>query len=320
MIYRNTMRIKKFDDFLGESKRYFHGGFLNFTDATDFIEEKYELQKDLLKKYPETREALKSIRYYLEFEYGGKKERIKIQFGPWIKVSAGNVAEWRGYLNTEDSRVVLSSRFFDDRRFDRDQKTAILFHEVVHAVDPKSLPISGKKDGTINMEIAQRSKKIGLKIDPRGEAKEAILKIVEYLNSSENDPDEWYHSSPTEYDAWISELVLGIELYLISIEDDEKEHIIEIMLERLRMGDYSWVGQFAGGSQYREFFEGFAKMEKKFIRRMFSSIYSAISGINDLKRTPFKMTAKLDIGPRKVLKETLTEKEFNEILGGLESK
>ena len=53
---------------------------------------------------------------------------------------------------------------------------------------------------------------------------------------------------------------------------------------------------------------------------MFSSIYSAISGINDLKRTPFKMSAKLDIGPRKILKESLSEKEFNGILGEMESK
>jgi hypothetical protein len=314
------MSIRKFQDFIKESKRYFHGGFLNFGDATDFIEKKYELQKELLEKYPEMRDPLKTIRYYLEFEYKNKKERIKIQFGPWVKVSANNVAEWRGYLNTEDTRVVLSTRFFDDRRFDRNEKTAILFHEVVHAVDPKSLPVSGKKDGTINLEIAQRAKKIGLKMGPKSDAQSSLFKIIEYLNSGGSEPDEWYHSSPTEYDAWISELVFGIELYLISIDDDEKEAVIETILERLRAGDYSWAGQFAGGVNYQYYFEGFAKMDKKFTRRMFSSIYSAISGINELKRTPFKMSAKLDIGPRKILKETLTEKEFSEILGELESK
>ena len=61
-------------------------------------------------------------------------------------------------------------------------------------------------------------------------------------------------------------------------------------------------------------------MDKKFTRRMFSSIYAAVTGINELKRTPFKMVAKLDIGPRKILKETLDENEFDEILGGMESK
>jgi hypothetical protein len=314
------MSIRKFQDFIKESKRYFHGGFINFGEATSFIEKKYELQKELLEKYPEVRNALKTIRYYLEFEYKGKKKRVKIQFGPWVKVSQNNVAEWRGYLNTEDTRVVLSVRFFDDRRFDRNEKTAILFHEIVHAIDPKSLPVSGKKDGTINLEIAQRAKKIGLNISTRENAQTAMLKILEYLNKGGSDPDEWYSSSPTEYDAWISEAVFGIELYLVSIDDEEKEAVIEAILERLRAGDYSWVGQFAGGSKYQDYFDGFSKMDKKFTRRMFSSIYSAISGINDLKRTPFKMSAKLDIGPRKILKESLNEKEFNEILGELESK
>jgi hypothetical protein len=314
------MSIRKFQDFIKESKRYFHGGFLNFGEATSFIEKKYELQKELLEKYPEVRNALKTIRYYLEFEYKGKKKRVKIQFGPWVKVSQNNVAEWRGYLNTEDTRVVLSVRFFDDRRFDRNEKTAILFHEIVHAIDPKSLPVSGKKDGTINLEIAQRAKKIGINLGAREEAQTAILKILEYLNKEGTDPDDWYHASPTEYDAWISEAVFGIELYLVSIEDEEKEAVTEAIFERLRAGDYSWVGQFAGGSKYQNYFDRFSKMDKKFTRRMFSSIYSAVSGINDLKRTPFKISAKLDIGPRKILKESLSESEFNEILGELESK
>ena len=314
------MSIRKFQDFIKESKRYFHGGFVNFGEATSFIEKKYELQKELLEKYPEVRNALKTIRYYLEFEYKGKKKRVKIQFGPWVKVSQNNVAEWRGYLNTEDTRVVLSVRFFDDRRFDRNEKTAILFHEIVHAIDPKSLPVSGKKDGTINLEIAQRAKKIGINLGAREEAQTAILKILEYLNKEGTDPDDWYHASPTEYDAWISEAVFGIELYLVSIEDEEKEAVTEAIFERLRAGDYSWVGQFAGGSKYQNYFDRFSKMDKKFTRRMFSSIYSAVSGINDLKRTPFKISAKLDIGPRKILKESLSESEFNEILGGMESK
>lgn len=314
------MSIRKFHDFIRESKRYFHGGFINFGEATSFIEKKYELQKELIGKYPEMRDALKTIRYYLEFEYNNKKKRVKIQFGPWIKVSQNNVAEWRGYLNTEDTRVVLSSRFFDDRRFDRNEKTAILFHEIVHSIDHKSLPVSGKKDGTINLEIAQRAKKIGLKIGSRENAQTAIFKIIEYLNKDGVDPDDWYHSSPTEYDAWISEAVFGIELYLVSIEDEEKEEVIERIFERLRAGDYSWVGQFAGGSKYQSYFDEFAKMDEKFIRRMFSSIYSSVSGINELKRTPFKMSAKLDIGPRKILKENLKEEEFREILGGMESK
>jgi len=314
------MELKRFNDFIAESKRYFHGGFLNFGEATSFIEKKYELQKRLLEKYPEMREPLKSIRYYLEFEYNGRSKRVKIQFGPWVKVSQKNVAEWRGYLNTEDTRVVLSARFFDDRRFDKNQKTAILFHEVVHAVDSKSLPVSGKKDGTINLEIAQRAKKIGLKVGTKENAQEALLKIIEYLNERGPEEEDWYHASPTEYDAWISELVFGIELYLVSIDDDEKEAIIELILEKLREGDYSWAAQFAGGSQYSDYFEGFAKMDKKFTRRMFSSIYAAVTGINELKRTPFKMVAKLDIGPRKILKETLDENEFDEILGGMESK
>ena len=316
------MPIRKFYDFVEESKRYFHGGFLNFAEATSFIEKKYELQKELLEKYPEMRDALKTIRYYLEFEYKGKKKRVKIQFGPWVKVSQNNVAEWRGYLNTEDARVVLSVRFFDDRRFDKNEKTAILFHEIVHAIDSKSLPVTGKKDGTINLEIAQRAKKIGLNISTRENAQTAMLKILEYLNKGGADPDEWYNSSlsPTEYDAWISEAVFGIELYLVSIDDEEKEAVVEAILERLRAGDYSWVGQFAGGSRYQYYYDEFSKMDKKFTRRMFSSIYSAISGINDLKRTPFKMSAKLDIGPRKILKESLSEKEFNGILGEMESK
>ena len=70
------MIIKKFSSFVLESKRYLHGEFSNFYEIIMFIEERYEFLKKMVEKYPDRREDLKSIRYYLEFKYKGKPQKV----------------------------------------------------------------------------------------------------------------------------------------------------------------------------------------------------------------------------------------------------
>jgi hypothetical protein len=299
------MKIKKFSDFIDESKRYFHGEFSNFYEIVQFIEYKYDVLKKLSKKYPELKEDLKTVRFYLEFKYDKKPQKVYIQFGPWIKLPVDHVAQWRGYIQKGQDRVVLSTRYFDDRR-DWISKCAILFHELVHAVDPKSNPENGKKSGELSIEIVQKGKKFGL--DLKGKTKkEGIEKFTKRLIEIGADIDDLYAASPTEQDAWISELCFGLEQYLLYLEDDDRESEILKILDTIRNGDFDWTEGIVGGGGYMK---RFAEKNPKFLKRLFTSIYSTIQGFSDLKRTEFRITSKADMGPRRRLKEGMDPTDY----------
>ena len=308
------MIIKKFSSFVSESKRYLHGEFSNFYEVIMFIEDRYDYLKKMVQKYPDRREDLKSIRYYLEFKYKGKPQKVYVNFGPWIKLPKNNVAEWNGSMVPGQDRIVLSPRYFHDNRTWL-SKMSILYHELVHAMDPKSNPIGGKKSGELSLEILQKAKNMGVSLKGMMR-KEGLEKFVDHLIAKEIENDDLYAASPTEYDAWISELCFGVEQYLVNLEDDEREKVIDSILDRMRSGDIEWTEEFVGGGGYME---RFAKKNPKFIKRLFSALYSSIEGIRNLKRTQFEITSKIDIGPRERLKKELSDSDWRDLLTQAES-
>jgi hypothetical protein len=308
------MIIKKFSSFVLESKRYLHGEFSNFYEIIMFIEERYEFLKKMVEKYPDRREDLKSIRYYLEFKYKGKPQKVYMSFGPWIKLPKNNVGEWNGSMLPGQDRIVLSPRYFHDNR-NWLSKMSILYHELVHAIDPKSNPIGGKKSGELSIEILQKAKNMGISLKGMMR-KEGLEKFVDHLIANEIEGDDLYAASPTEYDAWISELCFGVEQYILNLEEDEKEKVIDSILDRMRSGDIEWTEEFVGGGGYME---RFAKKNPKFIKRLSSALYSSIEGIKNLKRTQFDITSKIDIGPRERLKKELSARDWTDLLTQAES-
>ena len=279
-----------------------------------FIEERYEFLKKMVEKYPDRREDLKSIRYYLEFKYKGKPQKVYMSFGPWIKLPKNNVGEWNGSMLPGQDRIVLSPRYFHDNR-NWLSKMSILYHELVHAIDPKSNPIGGKKSGELSIEILQKAKNMGISLKGMMR-KEGLEKFVDHLIANEIESDDLYAASPTEYDAWISELCFGVEQYILNLEEDEKEKVIDSILDRMRSGDIEWTEDFVGGGGYME---RFAKKNPKFIKRLSSALYSSIEGIKNLKRTQFDITSKIDIGPRERLKKELSDRDWTDLLTQAES-
>jgi len=308
------MTIKNFSTFVLESKRYLHGEFSNFYEVIAFIEERYEFLKKMVEKYPDRREDLKSIRYYLEFKYKGKPQKVYMSFGPWIKLPKNNVGEWNGSMLPGQDRIVLSPRYFHDNR-NWLSKMSILYHELVHAIDPKSNPIGGKKSGELSIEILQKAKNMGISLKGMMR-KKGLEKFVDHLIANEIEGDDLYAASPTEYDAWISELCFGVEQYILNLEEDEKEKVIDSILDRMRSGDIEWTEEFVGGGGYME---RFAKKNPKFIKRLSSALYSSIEGIKNLKRTQFDITSKIDIGPRERLKKELSASDWTDLLTQAES-
>jgi hypothetical protein len=308
------MTIKNFSTFVLESKRYLHGEFSNFYEIITFIEERYEYLKRMAEKYPDRREDLKSIRYYLEFKYKGKPQKVYVSFGPWVKLPKNNVGEWNGSMLPGQDRIVLSPRYFHDNR-NWLSKMSILYHELVHAIDPKSNPIGGKKSGELSIEILQKAKNMGISLKGMMR-KEGLEKFVDHLIANEIEGDDLYAASPTEYDAWISELCFGVEQYILNLEEDEKEKVIDSILDRMRSGDIEWTEEFVGGGGYME---RFAKKNPKFIKRLSSALYSSIEGIKNLKRTQFEITSKIDIGPRERLKKELSDSDWTDLLTQAES-
>jgi len=303
------MTIKNFSTFVLESKRYLHGEFSNFYEVITFIEERYDFLKKMVEKYPDRREDLKSIRYYLEFKYKGTPQKVYMSFGPWIKLSKGNVGEWNGSMVPGQDRIILSPRYFHDNR-NWLSKMSILYHELVHAIDPKSNPQGGKKSGELSIEILQKAKNMGISLKGMMR-KEGLEKFVDHLIANEIEGDDLYAASPTEYDAWISELCFGVEQYILNLEEDEKEKVIDSILDRMRKGDIEWTEEFVGGGGYME---RFAKKNPKFIKRLSSALYSSIEGIENLKRTQFDITSKIDIGPRERLKKELSASDWTDLL------
>lgn len=308
------MTIKNFSTFVLESKRYLHGEFSNFYEVITFIEERYDFLKKMVEKYPDRREDLKSIRYYLEFKYKGTPQKVYMSFGPWIKLPKNNVGEWNGSMLPGQDRIVLSPRYFHDNR-NWLSKMSILYHELVHAIDPKSNPQGGKKSGELSIEILQKAKNMGISLKGMMR-KEGLEKFVDHLIANEIEGDDLYAASPTEYDAWISELCFGVEQYILNLEEDEKEKVIDSILDRMRKGDIEWTEEFVGGGGYME---RFAKKNPKFIKRLSSALYSSIEGIENLKRTQFDITSKIDIGPRERLKKELSASDWTDLLTQAES-
>jgi hypothetical protein len=308
------MNIIKLPDFINETKRYFHGEFSNFYEIIMFLEDRYEYLKKMVQKYPDRREDLKSIRYYLEFKYKGKPQKVYVSFGPWIKLPKNHVGEWNGSMVPGQDRIVLSPRYFHDNR-NWLSKMSILYHELVHAIDPKSNPQGGKKSGELSLEILQKAKNMGVSLKGMLK-KEGLEKFVDHLIANEIENEDLYAASPTEYDAWISELCFGVEQYLINLEDDEKEKVSASILDRMRSGDIEWTEEFVGGGGYME---RFAKKNPKFIKKLFSALYSSIEGIRDLKRTQFEITSKIDMGPRERLKKEMSDSDWVNLLTQAES-
>jgi hypothetical protein len=308
------MTIKNFATFVLESKRYLHGEFSNFYEIIMFIEERYEFLKKMVEKYPDRREDLKSIRYYLEFKYKGNPQKVYVSFGPWVKLPKNNIAEWNGSMLPGQDRIVLSPRYFHDNR-NWLSKMSILYHELVHAIDPKSNPQGGKKSGELSIEILQKAKNMGISLKGMMR-KEGLEKFVDHLIANGIEGDDLYAASPTEYDAWISELCFGVEQYILNLEEDEKEKVIDSILDRMRSGDMEWTEEFVGGGGYME---RFAKKNPKFIKRLSSALYSSIEGIKKLKRTQFEITSKIDIGPRERLKKELSDSDWTDLLTQAES-
>ena len=308
------MKIIKLPDFVNETKRYLHGEFSNFYEIIMFLEDRYEYLKKMLDKYPERREDLKSIRYYLEFKYKGKPQKVYVSFGPWIKLPKRNVAEWNGSMVPGQDRIVLSTRYFHDNR-PWLSKISIMYHELVHAIDPKSNPLGGRKSGELSLEILQKAKNVGVSLKGM-KRKKGLDKFVDHVIANEIEADDLYAASPTEYDAWISELCFGVEQYLINLEDEEKDRVTSAILDRMREGDIEWTEEFVGGGGYMERFTG---KNPKFLKKLFSALYSSLEGIKDLKRTQFEITSKIDLGPRERLKNSLTKEEWIGLLTQAES-
>ncbi len=165
------------------------------------------------------------------------------------------------------------------------------------------------------MEILQKAKNMGISLKGMMR-KEGISKFVDYLVANEIENDDLYAASPTEYDAWISELCFGVEQYLINLEEDDKENVIGKIMDKMRSGDIEWTEEFVGGGGYME---RFAKKNPKFLKRLISALYSSLEGIRKLKRTPFEITSKIDMGPRERLKNELSETDWVNLLTQAES-
>jgi hypothetical protein len=146
--------------------------------------------------------------------------------------------------------------------------------------------------------------------------KKGLDKFVDHVIANEIEADDLYAASPTEYDAWISELCFGVEQYLINLEDEEKDRVTSAILDRMREGDIEWTEEFVGGGGYMERFTG---KNPKFLKKLFSALYSSLEGIKDLKRTQFEITSKIDLGPRERLKNSLTKEEWIGLLTQAES-
>jgi hypothetical protein len=114
-------------------------------------------------------------------------------------------------------RIVLSPRYFHDNR-NWLSKMSILYHELVHAIDPKSNPQGGKKSGELSLEILQKAKNMGISLKGMMR-KEGLGKFVDHLIANEIESHDLYAASPTEYDAWISELCFGVEQYILNLDE-----------------------------------------------------------------------------------------------------
>jgi hypothetical protein len=108
-----------------------------------------------------------------------------------------------------------------------------------------------------------------------------------------------------------------VEQYILNLDEDEKERVIESILDRMRSGDIAWTEEFVGGGGYME---RFAKKNPKFIKRLSSALYSSIEGMKNLKRTEFRITSKADMGPRRRLKEVMDPIDYASLFMGAEAE
>jgi hypothetical protein len=167
----------------------------------------------------------------------------------------------------------------------------------------------------VSFGMHAQSKKLGFTSAKRN-TKEFVSDLVQYLNSQGVSSEDFYAKSPAEYDAWISELVFNMEQYLLSVDNVEREDTIIKILDRLREGDYDWVSDFIT----LDYIDRFAVADQKFLKRLFSAVYKSIRDFSQIKRTPIKISVKVDIGVRKRLSEVLSEEEYEYVLSEIESK
>lgn len=308
------MPIKRYPEFISEMKRYLSGEFYNLVEVIDYLKNKYKFFESIIDEFPEIEEDLKKIRFYIEFPYKGKQTRVRLKFGPWVKVGAGNMAEWHGYMDSNEQKVVLSRKFFSPKFNDKQYLAGVLFHEIVHSLDPKDVPMTGKISD-VSFGMHSQSKKLGFTSAKRN-TKEFVFDLVQYLNSQGLSREDFYAKSPAEHDAWISELVFNMEQYFLSVDNNEREDKIIKILDRLREGDYDWVSDFIT----QDYIDKFAVADQKFLKRLFSAVYKSIRDFSQIKRTPIRISVKVDIGVRKRLSEVLSEEEYEYVLSEIESK
>jgi hypothetical protein len=309
-----SMGLKRYNDFVTEMKRYLSGEFYNLVEVIDYLINKYRFFESVSNEFPEIKEDLKKIRFYIEFPYKGKPTKIRLRFGPWVNVGAGNMAEWHGYQNSREQKVVLSRRFFSPKVNNKQYLAGVLFHEIVHSLDPKDVPMTGREED-ISFSLHAQSKKLGFTSAKRN-TREFVFDLVQYLTKQGISREDFYAKSPAEYDAWISELVFNMEQYFLSVDNEEREDTIIKILDRLREGDYDWVSNFIS----LDYIDSFAIADKKFLKRLFNAVYKSIRDFSQMKRTPIKISVKIDIGVRKRLQEVLSEEEYEYVLSEIESK
>ena len=71
-----SMELKRYDDFVTEMKRYLSGEFYNLVEVIDYLKNKYKFFESVSNEFPEIKEDLKKIRFYIEFPYKGNQPRL----------------------------------------------------------------------------------------------------------------------------------------------------------------------------------------------------------------------------------------------------
>jgi hypothetical protein len=311
------MSIKRYPEFISEMKRYFSGEFSNLIDFVGYLKGKYRFMESVIEEFPEIKEDIKKISFYIEFPYKGETRKIKIKFGPWVKISKGSFAQWQGYLYTKDQRIVVSRKFFSPTFAQYPNYLAgVLLHEIVHSIDPKDRPFSGVKDD-ISIGVKNQAKRLGFRSGTAA-AKEFYSEFSDYVIKNEIEEDNVYSKSPEEYDAWISQIVFELELHLLSLNDKEREEEIIKYLDEIRQGKYDAFSTISKIDR-RERLDKFVQADEKFLKRLLGSIYRSIIDFNNLKRTKIKISVEIPQGVKERLESVLSEAEYEYIITGMES-
>lgn len=311
------MRIKGYTGFVSEMRRYLSGEFSNLTDFIGYLQGKYNFMESIIAEYPEIKNDIKKVLFYIEFPYKGEQKRVRLKFGPWVRVDNNSFAQWHGSLYSTDQKIVLSKKFFSPI-FSRHTNylAGVILHELVHSLDPKDRPFTGTK-GDITIGTREQGKRLGFS-SGISSVKEFMTKLIEYVIDKGIDAEKFYDASTEEYDAWISQLVFELELGLLEMSDKQREEAIVDYLDQIRQGKYGMLSGISGVDRM-EIIERFSKADKKFTKRLLNSIYRSILDFQNLKRTNIKISVDVPDSVKTRLENVLSEEEYQYILTGMES-